>query len=118
MPFMRRTCRVAGVDITRRLQRLARDMPMLTAVLSPRCNAPSSGVPRSWSAYEEKMVKAGCSGCAVAAFKANFAKLASGDSLMIGEDAIMPVRSLPSSWPCVLSCSLATCAAQSEPERP
>ena len=49
----------------------------------------SSGATRSRAQAE------GCNESAIAAFKYNFAKLTSGESLMIGEGAISPVDELP-----------------------
>jgi len=48
-----------------------------------------------WPAYEEKMKAEGLSTAAIDAFKYNFKKLTSGDSLFLGEAEISPVAELP-----------------------
>jgi len=57
---------------------------------STKCNHPN------WPAFEAKMTAAGCSESAINAFRYNFAKLTSGDSLYIAEDDIDPAGDLPS----------------------
>jgi len=49
-----------------------------------------------WPAFEAKMRAKGLSDSAIKAFAYNFGKLASGESLMISEDSIEAVDSLPS----------------------
>ena len=48
-----------------------------------------------WPAYESKMKAEGLSDAAINAFKYNFEKLTSGESLFIPESSITPVDSLP-----------------------
>ena len=48
-----------------------------------------------WPAFEQKCRKAGLGTAAIAAFKYNYEKLASGADLMIPEATISPVSSLP-----------------------
>jgi len=52
--------------------------------------------PPAWAAFEQKMKAEGLSAAAIAAFKYNYFKLASGANLMIPEASIAPVESLPS----------------------
>ena len=49
-----------------------------------------------WPAFEEKCKKEGLNEAAIAAFKYNYTKLASGANLMMPESSIKPVASLPS----------------------
>ena len=63
---------------------------------STLCTGHRKADPVEWPLYEEKMRRAGLSEAAIAAFKHNYLKLASGADLMIGEGSIWPVRSLPS----------------------
>ena len=49
-----------------------------------------------WSAFETKCKAEGLNDAAIAAFKYNYTKLASGANLMMPEGAIEPVDSLPS----------------------
>jgi len=48
-----------------------------------------------WPAYEAKMKAEGCSEAAINAFKYNFSKLTSGESLFLPESSISPVAELP-----------------------
>ena len=63
---------------------------------STLCTGHRKAEPVEWALFEQKMRQAGLSDAAIAAFKHNYLKLASGADLMIGEGSIWPVRSLPS----------------------
>lgn len=66
------------------------------ADFSTMCTQNRKPDPVEWPFFEEKMRKEGLNEAAIAAFKSNYFKLASGADLMIAEGAISPVSSLPS----------------------
>ena len=65
------------------------------ADMSVMCTQNRKPDPPEWSLFDEKMRKEGLNDAAIAAFKSNYFKLASGADLMISEGFISPVKSLP-----------------------
>jgi len=59
------------------------------------CGSSRKEPPPEWVLFEEKMKKEGLNDAAIAAFKHNYLKLASGANLMISEMSIGAVNSLP-----------------------
>ena len=66
------------------------------ADMSVVCGAKRKPDPVEWPLFEEKMKAEGLSEAAIAAFKHNYYKLASGADLMIAENSIASVSALPS----------------------